>query len=320
MPMAKACFLVTLASLAFAFQPDPAILRKVYEDALARRERDYGANDPRTAAAARDLGFFLKEKGDLKSARPAFSKALEIDAANFGAGSRQALAGMLALAAVSPPADAEGLLRKVIAAPALNPAFAVLAFSQLGDLRQAAGDRAGAAADWRRALPPAETAYGPDSAEARNILNSLAQVVTAKESVELMNRALESAKRSLGGGHPETATCEVNLAQALVRAGRYAEAGDQARSGIAVFETTLGAAHPRVAAAAGILAEALRKQGKTAEAEKYYRQALEIDRLAFGPGDAHTRHDAAELTSLLRAGGRTREARRLAQEFPPSSK
>lgn len=304
--MAKALFLVPLATLALAFQPDPAILRKAYTDALVRCERDYGVKDPRTAAAARDLGFFLKEKGDLKAARPAFAKALQIDEAKFGPDSRQTLAGMIALASVSPPVDAEALLRRVIAAPSLNPPLAVAALSELGDLRQAAGDKTGAAAYWRRALQQAEIAFGPDSTEARNILNSLAQVVNAGESVELMDRALLATKRSLGDGHPETATCEVNLAQALLRAGRNKDAGEQARLGFAIFETTLGPRHPRVAAAAGILAAALSKQGRTSEAEKYYRQALEIDRDAFGASDPLTRRDAAALTSLLRVSGRAR--------------
>jgi len=318
MRKAKVFLLLPLAAHTFGFQPDPAILRKVYADALHRCERDYGANDARTAAAARDLGFYLKEKGDLKGAVPAFSEALRIDEANFGSSARQTLAGMIVLASVSPSIDAEALLRRAIAVPSLTPPLAVLAFSQLGDLRQAASDRIGAAAYWRQGLQQAETAFGHDSAEARNILNSLAQVVNARDSVELMDRALLSARHSLGDNHPETATCEVNLAQALLRAGRNAEAAKQARESIAIFETTLSAQHPRVAAAAGILAEALRTQGKTSEAEKYYRRALEIDRDAFGASDPLTRRDAAALTSLLRLSGRTQEARQLEREFPPS--
>ncbi len=312
--------LIPFASLALAFQPDPTILRNIYTDALQRSERDYGANDRRTASAARDLGFYLKEKGDSKSASAAFSRALQIDETNSGAGSGVALADSIVLASVSPPADAEALLRRVIAAPSLNSQLAVLAFSALGDLRHAAGDRPGAAAYWRQALPHAESAFGPDSAEARNLLNSLSQVVTVKESIELMDRATLSAKRSLGAEHPETATCEVNLAQALLKAGRLAEAAAQARKSLAIFEVALGPNHPRVATAADVLAESLRKQGKSKEAEGFYRRALEIDRTAFGATDPQTRREAAALTSLLRVSGRMREAQQLSRDFPPSSK
>jgi tetratricopeptide (TPR) repeat protein len=227
---------------------------------------------------------------------------------------------MIVLASVSPAADAEAILRRVIATPSLTSPLAMLALSSLGDLRQASGDRIGAAAFWRRALPHAEAAFGPDSAEARNILNSLAPVVTPREAVDLMNRATLAARRSLGESHPETATCEVNLAQALLRLGRNAEAAAQARQGLAIFDATLGAGHPRVAAAADILAEALRKQGNQKEAEQYYRRALEIDRSAFGASDTSTRREATALTSLLRANGRMREAQQLALEYPPSSK
>ena len=49
---------VCAAQVSFA-QPDPAALRKLYEDALARRLQTYGEKDARSAQAARDLGLFL---------------------------------------------------------------------------------------------------------------------------------------------------------------------------------------------------------------------------------------------------------------------
>ena len=39
-----------------AWQPDPALLGQLYEEALERKKREYGASDIRTAPAARDLG------------------------------------------------------------------------------------------------------------------------------------------------------------------------------------------------------------------------------------------------------------------------
>ncbi len=56
------------AALVLAFQPVYALLRKVYEEHVTRSEREYGAEDPRTAQAARDRAFFLKEQGDNKAA------------------------------------------------------------------------------------------------------------------------------------------------------------------------------------------------------------------------------------------------------------
>jgi hypothetical protein len=45
--------------LALALQPDSAMLRQIFEDSLARRQLEFGANDARTAQAGRDLGLFL---------------------------------------------------------------------------------------------------------------------------------------------------------------------------------------------------------------------------------------------------------------------
>ena len=48
---------------------DPAALRPLYEQALERRRKEFGAADPRTAQAA-DLGLFLAGIGDPAGARP----------------------------------------------------------------------------------------------------------------------------------------------------------------------------------------------------------------------------------------------------------
>jgi hypothetical protein len=77
--------LATFAAVALAFQPDQTQLRKLYENHVARCEREYGANDPRVAQAARDLGFFLKQEGAGLAAVPAFTKALRIDQTKIGA-------------------------------------------------------------------------------------------------------------------------------------------------------------------------------------------------------------------------------------------
>src|ERR1043166_2866478 len=69
---------------AFAYQPDPAMLRRLYEDALARREIEFGLQDERTARAARDLGMFLARQGDTRAAQSALVEAVTIDEAAAG--------------------------------------------------------------------------------------------------------------------------------------------------------------------------------------------------------------------------------------------
>jgi tetratricopeptide (TPR) repeat protein len=288
------------ACAASAFQPDRALLRRVYEDYVARCERDFGPNDPRTAQAARDLGFFLKDSGDRKAANLAFAKALKIDQAKWGDTAPQALAGMIALASVSTPADAESILRSALASPSMNSRLGVPALSTLGDLRLSAGDRAGAAACWRLSLQHAELAYGKDSDEVAKILFSLSQVVGAQESVQLLGRALTIAQRSWGENHPETATCQVNLANALLKAGKTHDAAEKAQAGLSGFEASLGPHHPRVAVALITLAEALHAQGDLSTAQALYRRAIEIDRQALGAADPRTLQDLSALKALMR--------------------
>jgi tetratricopeptide (TPR) repeat protein len=288
-----------VAFLVLAFQPDRLLLRKLFEDRVARCERDYGANDPRTAQAARDLGFFLKEGGENEQAVAAFSKALRIDQAKFGPDARQSVAGLIALASVSPPGDAETLLRRALKSPSMDSRLAVPALSTLGDLRLAAEDRAGAAACWRLALQHAELVDGKESDAVAKILYSLSGVVSSGEATGLLTRARNIAFRTWGDRHPETATCDVNLANALLKAGRYAEAAEAARQGLAGFESSLGPRHPRVAVALTTLAEALIGQGDRAAAVPLYRRAVEIERLSLGEQNPQTILDARALSALL---------------------
>jgi tetratricopeptide (TPR) repeat protein len=294
-------FVSLLTTVLLAFQPDTALLRRVYEDQVARCEREFGPGDPRTAQAARDLAFFLKGAGKDKDAAAAFSKALRIDQANLGADARQSLAGLIALASVSPPVEAETLLRRALASPSMNSQLAVPALSTLGDLRFAAGDRKGAAASWRLAIQHAELVNGKESDAVAKILYSLSRIVDANEAVDLLARAKNIALQTWGERHPETATCEINLANALLKAGRKAEAAEQARQGLASFEASLGPRHPRVAVALTTLAEVMRAQGNAREAVALYRRALEIDTQSLGEKDPQTLSDASSLTALLRA-------------------
>ena len=221
----------------------------MFEEQVTRRERDFGATDGRTASAARDLGFFLRDAGDRAASAAAFAKALKIDEGNLGPDSPQTLAGKITLASVSPPAPAEAMLRGALKSSGMNSRLAVPALSTLGDLRFAAGDQADAARCWSLALQHAELAFGAESDDAGKLLNSLSQVVDAKEAVALLERAVAMAQHIWGDQHPETATYELNLAKALRNAGRTAESIEMAKKSLAVFAATLGPQHPRVAAA-----------------------------------------------------------------------
>ncbi len=290
------CLLLFFPLLCAAFQPDAAMLRKLFEDNVARCGKEFGADDPRTAQAARDLGFFLKNAGNNQAAAAAFQRALQIDEKNLGPHAPKTLAGVITLASVSPPREAEVLFRKALTSPGMNSALAAPALAALGDLRFQAKDPAGAAAAWRFALQHAELAQGKESDAVAKILNSLSQVTEPNESVLLLERARDIAQKNFGPNHPETATCEINLANALLKVGRTAGAAQHAQTGLTAFEASLGPRHPRVSIALTTLARA---QAEKKSAAALYRRAVEIDRQSLGEKDPQTLADTLALKALL---------------------
>src|SRR5215469_16531102 len=99
----------SVATSILAFQPDPAMLRHLFEAALERSRNQNGADDARTAQAARDLGQFLARQGDAAGANGALAEAVRIDGVAFGDSERQTLADVADLATVSAPALAQPL-------------------------------------------------------------------------------------------------------------------------------------------------------------------------------------------------------------------
>lgn len=287
---------------ALAMQPDGAVLRRIFEDALARREQQYGAADARTAQAARDLGMFLGRQGDARAARAALLEAVRVDEAAFGPAAAQTLADVAELAAVSPPADTALLWSR--AAESADAKTAARALIALGEAQASAGDRPGAAAYYRRALAKQEIATGRDSEPVAVCLNALAPMVEVKDGITLLERSLAIDRRVLGARHPQTATTEANLAGLLVNARRNDEAVRAASDALSIFQETLGPDHPRCAVTAGILAFALESTGQIAQAEKMYRLAVSIDEHAYGAQDPRTTADRHALAEFLRATGR----------------
>jgi hypothetical protein len=210
------------AAVAFlAFQPDMPAIRKLFEDALQRRQQEYGDADARTAQAARDLGLFLCRSGDAPSARRAMANAVHFDEKALGASAPQTLEDVAALASVSPRAEAEPLLRRAAESP--DPTVAGPALTSLAAIRKAAGDPASAAALLRRAVEKAD-ALEHDGPTVALILNLLAQVVPSKDAVPLLQRALSIDLTKLGPADPQTLQDARKLASLLRAGGQVDEA------------------------------------------------------------------------------------------------
>ena len=188
------CSLLLLLSL----QPDPASIRRLFEENLARQEKQYGAEHARTAGAARDLGLFLKNEKHFEDARTALGRALRADEKVFGSTAPQTLADAAELAAVSPPPEAEPLWQRV--SRSADPALSSRALAALGDLRAAAQDIEGAVRLHRQALAKEEQAKGKDAAGVAVRLNALAVLVDPKEGI-----------RSWNARWPSTGACSASV-------------------------------------------------------------------------------------------------------------
>jgi len=215
-------FWLFTATAAWAFQPDPAALRKLYEDALSRRQQQYGDSDARTAQAARDLGLFLCRTADAAGARRAMLNAVHLDEKALGASNPQTLEDVAALASVSPRAEQEPLLRRAAESP--DPTVAGPALTTLAVMRKAAGDVASAAALFRRAVEKAEAAEGKDSPTVALILNLLIPLTPPKDAIPLQERALSIDQQTLGPRHPQTLKDVRQLAALLRATGRTSDA------------------------------------------------------------------------------------------------
>lgn len=214
----KSCLpLVFLAPALLWAQPDPALLRRLFEECLARYRTEFGAADPRTAQAARDLANFLLTQKDRGGARQALAEALRIDEKAMGESAAQTLEDAGALAAVSPQVQAEPLLRRAAESP--DPTVAGPALTSAAAIRMAAGDRAGAAVLLRRAVNQAEAADGKDSPIVAAVLVALSEAVDVQEAIPALQRAVAIEEKTMGAADAQTVRDVSRLAELLRRAG-----------------------------------------------------------------------------------------------------
>ncbi len=301
---------IAFAAILLLMQPAAANIRELFERNLARCEREYGMEDARTASAARDLGLYLRNHDDPAAAYRALKQAVAIDEKTLAP---QTLSDVAELAALAPPPEAETLWRRVASAP--EPALASRAFAALGEFAERAGDRAGAARMYAKALAKEQAASGPDGAEVAVRLNSLALSSEPPEAIPLLERAVAIDRKHWGEKHPETATAETNLSGELLAAGRTAEAVRMGALALSSFEATLGPDHPRTAAAASNLADAKRAAGDLATAGRLYRRALRIDEQAYGASNPETLNDARNLADFLRETGHPAAASEIERRY-----
>ena len=301
-----------LAPTAEASQPppaDPSSLLPVFEDRMARREKELAPEDPNVARSAADLGAFLQVLGKPAAAGAVLRKALALDQAN---------------ADPRAFADAESLASNLMALGKRQEAFSLFQTCAKGSIPEVAAkcfaslamlDEKQAKTYYQEAIRNQEAASGKNDPKVALLLNDLGLAFRREDnnrSAEaLFRRALAIEQKALGPTHPATAATMNNLSSLAQSMGRRVEAERYARLALAAFERRLGPESKEVATTCANLADVLWSKGNRASAEGLYRRTLAIDELIYGPQDPEVAGDLMNLGLLLKESQRAAEANTL---------
>ncbi len=277
-----------LTSLMLA-QMDPASLVPLYRQALAARQRQYGAKHPKVARSASDLGLYLLKLGDREGAVAALRQALEIDLEQFPAEHPSVAGDRENLASALPPSpESASLLEQ--ASHCSDPHIAARVLSKLGAMQEQAQRPDLALASYRQALKLDESA-------AR--LNDLALLLEPQPAEPLFRKALAMRQRDSGPKHPETAIAMNNLGNVLLAQRKLVEAERLQRGALQILETALGKDHPRTGISCSNLADVLRAKGDAVSAKALYRRTLSINEKAYGKAHLEVAADLDNLAAYL---------------------
>lgn len=275
---------------------DPATLRPLFDEALARARAQKGPRSSDVARSASLSGAFLEDVGDAAAAQKPLLEALSIDRAN---GSLRAAEDAMELGRAL---QAGGNVHEAIArfheaarggdARVVAQSYAALAKLEPGN----------AAADYANAVAAQESASGKDSPQVAGLLSNLALAVAAKSDFAraeaLLRRALRIQNRAYGPGRLQSAVSMNNLATVLRREGRLAEAEALEREAVVLFERSLPNSF-ELAAAYANLADLVTGRDDAA-AEAFLRRAIAADEAAGGAGSVAEAADLGHLAGLVR--------------------
>jgi serine/threonine protein kinase len=264
---------------------EPGAARRLYEEALAIRERALGPVHPDVGRTVGALGRILLAQGDLRASRRLQERAVRI--LESGLGPRHPDLGLalrdlgIALASV----DGHG-----VAKPSLERALGIL-----------------------------EAAYGPDHPHVANVRMHLGEALSgtgdrlaARRQYE---RALPALERAYGPAHPVVAAVLSTLADLRIASGVDRKDPDGAIAGyeraLAIQEASLGPRHPELVFNLSGLGRAWRLKGEDERARGYFERSLSLSEAAFGPDHVNLAVPLTELAGIHERTGRYPEALRL---------
>jgi len=301
---------------------------RLFQRALAIRERVLGPDHPDVAESLNDLAALYCHQGKYKEAEPLSQRALAITEKARGPEHPHVAIRLNNLAALyneeGKYAEAEPIYQRALAIreKTLGPDHPDVAtsLSNLGGLYRNQGKYAQAEPLCQRALAIDEKALGPKHPGVATALNNLASLYDDQgkwvQAEPLFKRSLAILDRAMGPDHPYVATSLNNLAELYRAQGRYAEADPFYQRALAIREGVLGPDHPDVATSLNNLAVLYRDQGRYAQAEPLFQRALAIWEKALGPEHpnvATALENYARLFREMKRGAAARELEARAQ-------
>ena len=235
-----------------------AKVKAAFEQALQIDDDFHGPNHPTVAKDATNLGFLLKNQGELPGAKAYFERALKINLKRYGGGDPKVALSLNNLGIILKDLGClEQAQREFERALKINeesygPEHPEVAanLNNLGYLLKDQGDMDGALAYFERALKINEAARRVDPHSVVANLNNIGIIRKDKGDTdgaqEYFERALRISEASYDPNHPEIATNLNNLGYLMKNKGDIESARSYFKRALAVYEAAYGRNHPNV--------------------------------------------------------------------------
>jgi tetratricopeptide (TPR) repeat protein len=285
--------------------------RRLFERALAIREKVLGAEHPDTATSLNNLASSIRAQGDLAGPRSLYERALAIRDKVLGPEHPDTATSLSDLAfLIQDQGDfggAQPLCKRALAIrdKMLGPEHPDTATSlnNLGFLLQVQGDLTGARPLFERALAIRDKVLGPEHPDTAWSLNKVARLLLEQGELAgarpLLERALTICEKVFGPEHPDVAMTLNNQGILLRVQGDLAGARPLEERALAIRERVLGPEHPETAQSLNHLALLLQAHGDHTGAQPLFERALAIREKMLGPEHPQTATSLNNLASLL---------------------
>lgn len=196
-----------------------------------------------------------------------------------------------------------------------DPFLVAALLDQLGELRASRGRDEEAQAALRDSVRRVREACPPDDPRRAVVLHNAGdlsrRIGRPEQAAELLRESLELLRSDAleEGSDALRARTQLDLAEALLAAGAFGEAGPAARAAVRVCRRRLGAGHPETAAAWSLWGRALRGQGAHPEATACFRRAIAALEETYGEEHPALGPDLGNLAETLAELGQAEIAR-----------